>query len=45
MNETPTSPGLLGFLAGIIWFMNSKWTWKEVFAVLYGLLVVLCEGE
>jgi hypothetical protein len=36
--------GLLGFLASFIWFMNSKWTWQEVFAVLNGLLTVLCEG-
>lgn len=36
--------GLLGFLAGLIWFMNSKWRWQEVFAALYGLLAVLGEG-
>jgi len=43
--ERKTSPGLLGFLAGFIWFMNSKWSWQEVFAVLHGLLAVLSEGE
>jgi len=36
--------GLLGFLAGFIWFMNSKWRWQEVFAALHGLLAVLGEG-
>jgi len=36
--------GLLGFLAGFIWFMNSKWRWHEVFAALHSLLAVLGEG-
>jgi len=36
--------GLLGFLAGFIWFMNSKWSWREVLTMLDGLLSVLCEG-
>jgi len=36
--------GLLGFLAGFIWFMNSKWRWQEVFAALNSLLEVLGEG-
>jgi len=36
--------GLLCFLAGFIWFMNSKWRWQEVFAALNSLLEVLGEG-
>jgi len=36
--------GLLGFLASFIWFMNSKWSWQEVFTMLNGVLSVLCEG-
>ncbi|KAH9960191.1 hypothetical protein BC827DRAFT_1268413 [Russula dissimulans] len=36
--------GLLGFLASFIWFMNSKWSWEEVFTALNGVLSVLCEG-
>jgi hypothetical protein len=43
-SEAKTSPGLLGFLAGFIWFMNSKWSWREVLTMLDGLLSVLCEG-
>lgn len=38
------SPGLLGFLAGFIWFMNSKWSWQEVFTMLDSMLSVLLEG-
>jgi hypothetical protein len=37
-------PGLLGFLAGFIWFMNSKWSWQEVFSMLDSLWSVLFEG-
>lgn len=36
--------GLLGFLAGFIWFMNSKWSWQEVFTMLDSMLSVLLEG-
>jgi hypothetical protein len=38
------SPGLLGFLAGFIWFMNSKWSWQEVLTMLDSMLSVLLEG-
>lgn len=38
------SPGLLGVLAGFIWFMNSKWGWQEVFNMLDSMLSVLLEG-
>jgi len=36
--------GLLGFLAAVIWFMNSKRSWQEIFEMLNGLLSVLSEG-
>jgi len=36
--------GLMGFLASFIWFMNSKWTWRELFTIFCSLLMVLSEG-
>ena len=45
MQKDKTCLGLLGFLAGFIWFMNSKWRWQEVFAALHDLLAVVGEGE
>jgi len=36
--------GLLGFLAGFIWFMNSKWSWQEVLIMLDSMLSVVLEG-
>ena len=41
--QTP-SPGLLGFLAGFIWFMNSKWSWQDIITMLDSMLSVLLEG-
>ena len=38
------SPGLLGFLAVFIWFMNSKWSWQEVLTMLDSMLSVVLEG-
>jgi len=36
--------GLLVVLATVIWFMNSKWSWQEIFGILDGPLLVLYEG-
>ncbi|KAH9983709.1 hypothetical protein BJV74DRAFT_797305 [Russula compacta] len=42
--ERDPLPGLLGFLAVFIWFMNCKWNWQEIFTMLNSLLAVLCEA-
>ncbi|KAH9961444.1 hypothetical protein BGW80DRAFT_1463797 [Lactifluus volemus] len=36
--------GLLGFLAAVIWFMNTRWRWQEIFRMLGDPLSVVVEG-
>ena len=43
--DKQTALGLLGFLAAVIWLMNSRHSWQEIFEMLNGPLSVLSEGE
>jgi hypothetical protein len=44
VNCEKSSLGLLGFLAAVIWFMNTRWSWQEIFRMLGDPLSVVVEG-